>query len=75
MSQTREAPDRRMTPSSAPTAPAKTSASMPRWVKACVFVAILLIVLFVILHLTGNGFGDHMHASAMSAIASGIQRR
>jgi hypothetical protein len=48
---------------------------MPRWVKVCMFVAILLIVLFVILHLTGNGFGDHMHASAMSAIASGIQRR
>ncbi|HLW00605.1 MAG TPA: hypothetical protein VKT82_18250 [Ktedonobacterales bacterium] len=33
----------------------------PRWVKVTVGLIILLVLLFVILHLTGNGFGDHMH--------------
>ena len=36
----------------------------PRWVKVFVIVFIALALLFVILHLTGNGFGDHMHTSA-----------
>ena len=26
-----------------------------------VIIALLLVVLFVILHLSGNGFGEHMH--------------
>jgi hypothetical protein len=38
---------------------------MPRWVKVFLIIFIALVVLFVILHLTGNGFGDHMHMSAL----------
>jgi hypothetical protein len=36
--------------------------STPRWVKVFGIIFIVLIVLFVILHLTGNsfGFGEHM---------------
>jgi hypothetical protein len=30
-------------------------------VKVFMIVFIILVLLFVILHLTGNGFGDHMH--------------
>jgi hypothetical protein len=61
MSQTHRGPDGRSTPSTAP----NRSASTPRWVKVFVLIAIILVVLFVILHLTGNGFGDHMHMSAI----------
>jgi len=32
----------------------------PRWVKVFGIIFIVLIVLFVILHLTGRGLGDHM---------------
>jgi hypothetical protein len=32
---------------------------MPRWVKAFALVAIALVLLFVILHLTGGGFRSH----------------
>ena len=33
----------------------------PRWVKVSVVIAVGLVILFAILHLTGNGFGsDHM---------------
>ena len=35
----------------------------PRWVIVFLIVGIALALLFVILHLTGNGFGDHMHMS------------
>ena len=45
--------------------------STPRWVKVFGIIVIVLILLFVILHLTGNGFGDHMH---MSIIAHGVQQ-
>jgi hypothetical protein len=38
---------------------------VPRWEKVFVIVFIALAVLFVILHLTGNGFGAHMHMSAL----------
>jgi len=31
----------------------------PRWVKAFGIIGIVLVLLFVILHLTGRGFGDH----------------
>ena len=41
MSQTHEEPDRESAPST------------PRWVKVFAIIAILLVVLFVILHLTG----------------------
>ena len=57
MSQTHEGPDRRSTP--------RTSPSTPRWVKVFVLIAIILVLLFVLLHLTGNGFGDHMQLSAI----------
>ena len=32
---------------------------MPRWVKLLGIAALLVIVVVVILHLTGNGFGSH----------------
>ena len=38
-------------------------AGLPRWVKVFLIVFLALVVLFMILHLTGNGFGDHMHMS------------
>lgn len=31
----------------------------PRWVKMFGLIAIVLVLLFVILHLTGRGFGGH----------------
>ena len=37
----------------------------PRWVKISVIIFLVLIVLLVILHLTGYGFGSHMHTSAI----------
>jgi hypothetical protein len=37
----------------------------PGWVKVAVGILLLLILLFVILHLTGHGFGDHMHMSIL----------
>jgi hypothetical protein len=32
---------------------------MPRWVKVSAIVVIILVLGFVILHLTGGGFGHH----------------
>ena len=40
-------PDRRSPPST------------PRWVKAAAILGIVLILMFVIVHLTGGGFGHH----------------
>jgi hypothetical protein len=45
--------------------------STPRWVKVFVITFIILVLLFVILHLTGYGFGDQMH---MSTIEHGVQQ-
>ncbi len=42
-------------PARRPTTPA------PRWVKVAVGLILLLVLLFIILHLTGNGFGEHMY--------------
>ncbi len=42
-----------------------STASTPRWVKVFVVTFIVLVLVFVILHLTGNGFGDHMHMSVI----------
>lgn len=36
----------------------------PRWVKVFGAIGIVLLVAFVILHLTGHGFGGH-HGSGM----------
>lgn len=33
--------------------------STPRWVKVFGIIVIVLVLLFVILHLTGGGFGGH----------------
>ncbi len=35
--------------------------STPRWVKVFVIVALALVLLFVIVHLTGNSPGGHLH--------------
>lgn len=40
----------------------RTTAPMPRWVKVSLVILLLLALLFVTLHLTGNGMG-HMHTS------------
>ncbi|GAA4911873.1 hypothetical protein ACFPM3_10165 [Streptomyces coeruleoprunus] len=34
----------------------------PRWVKVSGVVAIAVVVVFLVLHLTGGGFGPGMHA-------------
>lgn len=39
--------------------------STPRWVKVCWVVALIAIAMFVILHLTDNGYGHRMHMSTM----------
>ena len=52
MSQTHEGPDRESTTSTPP--------STPRWVKVSGIIAIVLVLLFVILHLTGNSLGGHI---------------
>jgi hypothetical protein len=33
----------------------------PRWVKVFGLVLVLLVLTFVVLHLTGNSLGDHGH--------------
>ena len=38
---------------------ASTPPSTPRWVKAFGIIAIVLVLLFVVLHLTGGGLGGH----------------
>jgi hypothetical protein len=50
----------------------KPNTGVPRWVMVFVIVFIALALLFVILHLTGNGFGDHMH---MSTLAFGVRQQ
>lgn len=42
-----------------------TPPGIPRWVKISVIIILALVLLFVALHLTGHGFGDHMHMSGM----------
>ena len=43
-------------------APGRGSAvAMPLWVKMFGIVGLVLVVMFVILHLTGHGFGHHMN--------------
>jgi hypothetical protein len=37
------------------------TAGPPRWVKIIGTITLILLVLFVVLHLTGNGFGSHLH--------------
>lgn len=47
MSHTHEGPDRR------------SNSSLPSWVKVFGIIAILLVLLFVIIHLAGGGMGGH----------------
>lgn len=49
----------------------RSTTSLPRWVKVSVIIFIILIVLFVIMHLTGNGLGNHM---SMSVIEYGVHQ-
>jgi hypothetical protein len=37
----------------------ESTTSTPRWVKVAAIIVIVLIVLFVIIHLTGGGLGEH----------------
>jgi hypothetical protein len=45
----------------------------PRWVKVAAIIAIVLAVILVVLHLTGNGFSHHGSIAPYSVIASIIQ--
>jgi hypothetical protein len=47
---------------------------MPRWVKAFGIVAVVLVLLVVILHLTRHGFGDHMSMPAADVREHGIRQ-
>ena len=46
--------------------------SIPRWVKVFGIIAVVLVVGFVILHLTGHGFGNHTMPSNGQANSSGL---
>lgn len=35
------------------------ASNTPRWVKVLGVIIVVLVLLFVIMHLTGGGFGDH----------------
>lgn len=35
--------------------------NMPRWVKVLGIIFITIMVVFVLLHITGNGLGGHIH--------------
>jgi hypothetical protein len=37
----------------------KTEESTPRWVYVFGIIAVVLVLLFVVLHLTGHGLGGH----------------
>jgi len=54
MSQTHVGPDRGST------------TSIPRWVKVFGTIALVLVLLFVILHLTGRGLGGHTPPSSVT---------
>ena len=47
---------------------------MPRWVKAFGLLAVVLLLLVVILHLTGLGPGDHVHMVVPSAAEAGVRQ-
>jgi hypothetical protein len=49
--------------------------STPPWVKVFGVIALVLVLLFVILHLTGRGFGDHGgHTSPSSVIEQEVKQ-
>ena len=47
----------------APMPARRWTTNTPGWVKVAVVIIIILVLLVVILHLTGHGFGEHMHLS------------
>jgi hypothetical protein len=48
--------------------------STPRWVKVFGIIALILVMLFIILHLTGNNFGGHGgHTAPSSVIEQGVK--
>ena len=61
MSQTHVKPDRGSPPST------------PRWVKMFGIIALVLVLLFVILHLTGHSLGGHM-PTRTPIMAHGVQQ-
>ena len=61
MSQTHVKPDRGSPPST------------PRWVKMFGIIALILVLLFVILHLAGHSLGGH-RATRAPAIEHGVQQ-
>ena len=54
---------RRRRDADAPMPARRQITNTPGWVKVAVVLIIILVLLVVILHLTGHGFGDHMHLS------------
>lgn len=49
----------------------KSTTSLPRWVKVLLIILLILALMFIIMHLTGNGFGSHM---SMSLIEYGVHQ-
>jgi hypothetical protein len=43
----------------------------PAWVKRFGLVAAVLVILFALLHLTGRGFGHHMHSGDARGVTGG----
>jgi len=53
-----------------------STGSTPRWVKMSGIIAIVLVLLFVIVHLTGHGLGGHTprgHTPSTSVTGHGAQ--
>jgi len=46
----------------------------PRWVKVFGVIGLALVLLLVILHLTGNGFGHGMHTLPSSVNEQGVKQ-
>jgi len=50
----------------APTAPPLLPPAAPRWVKTFGIVALVLVLLFVVMHLMGRGLSGHMGHSGVT---------
>lgn len=48
--------------------------SIPRWVKVFVIIFIALVLLFIILHLMGLGFGGHGMSSQTLLLEHAVQQ-
>jgi hypothetical protein len=47
------------------------STSTPRWVKVFGLITLVLLLLFVVVHLAGGGFGAHTHSGSGGADGHG----